>query len=56
MVTRASPFDALWDQARAAVNGHLAQLEPEAALFTTELLTQALRRARVREVAIDDGS
>jgi hypothetical protein len=48
VVTRASPFDALWEQAREALNDKLAQLEPDARRITVDDITRTLRVARMK--------
>jgi hypothetical protein len=50
VVTKASPFDGLWEQARAALNEKLRILEPDAKQLEKEDLERALRMARVRDV------
>lgn len=49
VVTRASAFDALWEQARAALNDKLALLEPDAALVQAEDVARSLRVARMKD-------
>ena len=49
VVTKASAFDQLWEQARTALNGKLALLEPEAARIEAEDFARSLRVARMKE-------
>ncbi|HUR27356.1 MAG TPA: peptidoglycan-binding protein, partial [Planctomycetota bacterium] len=48
VVTKASAFDALWEQAREALNDKLALLEPEAKRITIDDVTRTLRVARMK--------
>jgi hypothetical protein len=48
VVTKASPFDPLWEQAREALNDKLALLEPEAKRITIDDVTRTLRVARMK--------
>lgn len=48
VVTRAGPFDAVWQQALTAVNDKLRRYEPEAAAVDDATLRIALQRARYR--------
>ena len=48
VVTRAGPFDAVWQQALAAVNDKLGRYERDAAAVDDAALRRALQRARYR--------
>ncbi len=48
VVTRAGPFDAVWQQALGAVNEKLASCEPDADVVDEASLRRALQRARYR--------
>jgi hypothetical protein len=49
VVTKASAFDPLWEEARAALNEKLALLEPEAALVQADDFARSLRVARMKD-------
>lgn len=48
VVTHASAFDPLWEQAREALNDKLVQLEPDAKRITIDDVTRTLRVARMK--------
>jgi peptidoglycan hydrolase-like protein with peptidoglycan-binding domain len=49
VVTEASPFDAVWDEAREKLEERLAVVEPDAEPPSEQDFTLALRRARFRD-------
>lgn len=53
VVTKASAFDPLWEQAREALNDKLALLEPDAKRITVDDVTRTLRVARMKSRAAD---